>query len=144
MERILPQFQRDNPQLAVEAVVRRGRHPGLLAEYRKSALACASTLPLLPLSLLGAAQPAALDAARRPCVLAWPWQALGGPAKACPLRIAAGTGLRAARLLGAPAAVSAPLPQPPCWPRLTLSCLTSAPPRLCVVPQGTHQRGMLT
>ncbi|KAL4430376.1 hypothetical protein ABPG77_002182 [Micractinium sp. CCAP 211/92] len=36
VERILPQFQRDNPQLAVEAVVRRGRHPGLLAEYRNT------------------------------------------------------------------------------------------------------------
>ncbi|KAL4419892.1 hypothetical protein ABPG75_006990 [Micractinium tetrahymenae] len=33
VERMLPQFQRDNPQLAVEAVVQRGRHPGLQAEY---------------------------------------------------------------------------------------------------------------
>lgn len=35
VEQILPHFQRDNPQLAVETVVQRGKHPGLLAEYRE-------------------------------------------------------------------------------------------------------------
>ena len=33
VETMMPQFAADNPQLAVEAAVRRGQHPGLLAEY---------------------------------------------------------------------------------------------------------------
>ncbi|PRW33640.1 54S ribosomal mitochondrial [Chlorella sorokiniana] len=33
VEQILPHFQRDNPQLAVETVVQRGKHPGLLGEF---------------------------------------------------------------------------------------------------------------
>ncbi|EFN53762.1 hypothetical protein CHLNCDRAFT_136378 [Chlorella variabilis] len=33
VEQILPHFQRDNPQIAIESVVRRGKHPGLQAEY---------------------------------------------------------------------------------------------------------------
>lgn len=35
---MLPAFQRDNPQVAVEAVVRRGSHPGLQADYRECRL----------------------------------------------------------------------------------------------------------
>lgn len=38
MERILPHFQRDNPQLTIETVVQRGKHPGLLGEYREPPL----------------------------------------------------------------------------------------------------------
>lgn len=45
VEQILPHFQRDNPQLAVETVVQRGKHPGLLGEFRESA-ACPRLLPL--------------------------------------------------------------------------------------------------
>ncbi|KAI3425285.1 hypothetical protein D9Q98_009052 [Chlorella vulgaris] len=33
VEHMLPHFRRDNPQLAIETVVQRGKHPGLLAEY---------------------------------------------------------------------------------------------------------------
>jgi hypothetical protein len=35
VQHILPQFQQDNPQLLVESLVRRGKHPGLQAEYRE-------------------------------------------------------------------------------------------------------------
>lgn len=45
VEQILPHFQRDNPQLAVETVVQRGKHPGLLGEFRESA-ACPRLPPL--------------------------------------------------------------------------------------------------
>src|SRR5690348_118298 len=33
MEKLLPQFTAENPQLAVEQVLRRGSHPTLKAEY---------------------------------------------------------------------------------------------------------------
>lgn len=46
VEQILPQFKADNAQVAIEAVVRRGKHPGLEAEYRERLLV-ALCCPLL-------------------------------------------------------------------------------------------------
>jgi hypothetical protein len=35
VEQMLPHFRQDNPQIAIETVVQRAKHPGLQAEYRK-------------------------------------------------------------------------------------------------------------
>lgn len=35
VQSVLPRFQAENPQLAVEAAVRRGQHPFLDAQYRE-------------------------------------------------------------------------------------------------------------
>ncbi len=82
VEQILPHFQRDNPQLAVETVVQRGKHPGLLGEYRELPLdAVPPPACLLPATSAvcsaAAAWPAIDSLAALPCLPGLPhlpWQ----------------------------------------------------------------------
>lgn len=59
VEHMFPTFKQHNPQIAMEAVVQRGKHPGLHAEYREPPLHFRPPTARLPLRCLFSAAVAA-------------------------------------------------------------------------------------
>ena len=71
VEHILPQFRQDHPQLLIEAVVQRGKHPGLHAEYceRRCCLLCKVATGATSAAAANAQLAAAAAAAAGPLLL---------------------------------------------------------------------------